>query len=94
MKARKMILLLTGVLLFMLIIASFLVSPYRYEYDVTLRQRDDDGVLVLKLFYFAIALFSVVGVSISFRLNKKLVFIFAGVCVYTLIRIASLLVAV
>lgn len=94
MKARKMILLLTGTLLFMLIIASFLVSPYRYEYDVTLRQRDDDAVLVSSLCYFAIAFLSVVGVSISFRMNKKLVFIFAGVFVYALVKIAYLLVAV
>ncbi|GEM_PF-6623584 len=94
MNVRKMKLLLTGILLFMLIIASFLVSPYRYEYDVTLRQRDDDAVLVLNLLHFAIAFLSVVGISISFRLNKKLVFIFAGMSIYALVRIAYLLVAV
>jgi hypothetical protein len=70
MKANKVIPILILTVGGIMLLWSLMVSPYKYEWEPILRQRDDDAIDVLRVFYpFLLIVFT--GGFLMARLNSK-----------------------
>ena len=88
MKIKGVIIIIVNVLLISMVLVFLLISPYKYEWDETLRQIDDDKLLVLRAFWLFSSL-SAVMLPILHRPKSKFFYIFyaliLGLSVYKLI---------
>jgi len=52
------------------------ISPYRYEWDETLKQVDDDKLLVLRVFWILTVIMAI-STSAVFKSKNKVIFIWS-----------------
>jgi hypothetical protein len=74
---KKLIVVLSNTVLAIVMLVFLLISPYKYEWDVSLRQIDYDALLVLRLFWSLSAVI-VLLISIYHNQKRKLMYIFYG----------------
>ena len=90
MKKAKIISLISlGLVILILFVLSLLLSPYKYEWDNTIKQIDEDALLVSKFINFAIIFLSLISGIIVITLKKKLVLIYVIIFIYAVVRLMS-----
>ncbi len=71
MKANKIIHSVIITLTAILIIVSLLISPYKYEWEVELKQINDNSVLVLRLIYIILMAINIGGIFLILKSKTK-----------------------
>jgi len=89
-KFKFLLLLLPGFALLFLFSLSFIISPYKYEWDENIKQIDHDAILVLKLLYLLIFVLGIMNASLSYRINKIVAYACIAISVYVLIELIYL----
>lgn len=70
-----------------LLLFSFLISPFREELDIPIKQIDEDGILVLKLIYFITLIQLCFGFFVLKIKNNTMKITYIGWLVLTFSRI-------
>lgn len=65
----------------------FLVSPYKYEWDIALREVNDDSVVVIRFILIIILLTNIIGFSLCNNGQIPLKLTYTGMALYVLYSI-------
>ena len=69
---------------------SLLISPYKYEYDIELKQPNDDSILVLRLIYLILLGLSGVGLYLANVKKQNVIYLYVLIIFFIVFKVIYL----